>query len=400
MAVRAVKFGRMGFASGTDTSLSGINDLFCRARDAAEALATDRARKLPRPAEPRPFPHPALSQGERENPASISPKLIIQRLKDLERRALAGDRRLKKALHLSFHETSGVHAIVNSEGVAAAEPWSAVSFSVELLGASGNETETCWGSDEKRRWSDLNPEAVVDDARERLLTSFGARPLRSGKWPVILTPRVGVEFLDLVSQAVMGDAVHNGRSYLSNQMGKKVAASGVTLVDDGTLPGGMATGRWDDEGVPRQRTVVVNRGTLGGFLHDTTSAGRAKVSSTGNASRPGRDAPPSPGTTNFYLAAGAPPRETLYQSTPRAFVVRDVIGMHTADPVSGDFSVGASGILWGRGKPVRAVRGVTLSGNLAGLLSNVDAVANDLTWQGSFGAPTFRVKALSVGGSR
>jgi PmbA protein len=332
--------------------------------------------------------------------SSLSEKDLLRHLRKLERRLLAGDRRVKKALALSFHDTCGVRAIVNTHGVSVAESSRAVSFSAEILGAVGKETETCWGSAEKRTWTDLDPVAVVDDTRERLLTSFGSRSLRSGEWPVLFTPRVGAEVMELFSQAVLADGVQKGRSFVSGRLGKKVASRFVIIVDDGTLPGGLATSRWDDEGIPKQRTLVVGEGILRSYLHDTATGGRASLSSTGNAFRAGRDAPPAPGATNFYLSAGDVSRESLYKNTARAFEVRDVIGMHTADPVSGDFSVGASGTLWERGKPSRAVRGVTLSGNLLTLLTRVDAVANDLTWQGTFGSPTFRVSGLSVGGSR
>jgi PmbA protein len=320
-------------------------------------------------------------------------------LKALERQLLSGDRRVKKALRLSFQESSGAHAIVSTEGVAVAEPWNAVSFNAEILGASGPETETAWGSMEKHFWTELDPRRVVEEARARLLTSFGARPIRSGAWPVIFTPRVGVDLVELFSQALLADAVQKGRSCLAGRRGKNVGSARVTLIDDGRLPGGLATSRWDDEGHSKQRTVAVSGGVLRSYLYDAATARRDGVSSTGNASRPGREAPPSPGVTNFYLAAGPVPSAVLYRSTPRAFVVQDVIGMHTADPVSGDFSVGASGILWEKGKAGRAVRGVTLSGNLLDLWARVDAVADDLTWQGTFGSPTFRVRELSVGGA-
>lgn len=406
-AVRVVKGGRQGFASGTDTSSKGIQTLFERAVESAGAIYPDNHRRLPWPKVRPNCPvtcHPgetltALAEMPRGSGQDDENKALLHRLRKLERRVLAGDRRIKKALSLSFHEASGVQAIVNTRGIAVAEPWSAVSFSAEILGASGRETETCWGSAESPTWSQLNPEAVVDDVRARLLTSFGARPLRSGAWPVIFTPRVGVDLVELFSQAVLADAVQKGRSCLAGRLTKKVGSSLVNLVDDGTLAGGIATGQWDDEGVPKQRTVVVEGGILRSYLHDTATACRAKGESTGNASRPGRDSPPSPGASNFYFLPGLDSRDSLYRSTPRAFVVRDVIGMHTADPVSGDFSVGASGFLLGKGKPGRAVRGVTLSGNLLDLFSHVDAVADDLTWQGAFGSPTFRVKELSVGGS-
>ncbi len=393
VSVRVVKGGRQGFSSGTDSSPSGVRALFERAVGSAKATFPDHSRQLPLPIGLK------GSQSETSGRASCAPKSLLNRLKTLERRVLAGDRRIKKALSLSFQETQGVQAIVNTRGVSVAEPWGAVSFSAEILGASGKETETSWGSTEKRAWAELNPEAVIDDARARLLTSFGARPLRSGTWPVILTPRVGVEFLDLFSQAILADAVQKGRSCLAGRLSKKVASPLVSLIDDGTLVGGLASGQWDDEGVPKQRTVVVAGGTLCSFLHDTATACRAKTVSTGNASKSERNTPPSPGVSNFYLAGGELSREALYQTTSRAFVVRDVIGMHTADCVSGEFSVGASGFLWEKGKPGRAVRGVTLSGNLLDLFAGVDAVANDLTWQGTIGAPTFRVKGLSVGGA-
>jgi PmbA protein len=398
VSVRVLKGGRQGFASGTDTSAEGLRFLFDHACESAQATFPDKARRLvDGDGKSR-----GTSRGVDRNLVMEFPlleKVLLGRLKVLEQQALRGDSRLKKALSLTFHEALGTHAIVNSQGLSVAEPWSAVSFSAEILGASGKETETAWGSTEKRLWADLDPRAVVEDVRGRLLTSFGARTIRSGSWPVIFSPRVGVDVVELLSQAVLADAAQKGRSFLSNCLGKSVGSRAVSILDDGLFSGGIATGRWDDEGVPKQRTVVVEGGILRSYLHDSVTARRGQVSSTGNASRPGRESPPSPGATNFYLAPGSCSKEALYQSTPRAFVVRDVIGMHTADPVSGDFSVGASGVLWEKGKILRAVRGVTLAGNLVDLFNRVDGVADDLVWQGTFGAPTFRVKGLSIGGS-
>ncbi|MBK8575092.1 MAG: TldD/PmbA family protein [Elusimicrobia bacterium] len=413
-SVRVMKGGRQGFASGTDGSFHGIRALFERAVDSAKATFPDRARCLPRPFRkgsrtllekdtggPRAGGGPCAPSWPFRSDLSDarSPQTLVARLKTLERRALMGDRRIKKALNLTFHEAGGVQAIVNTCGMAVAEPWSAVSFTAEILGASGHETETTWGSAERRTWAELNPESVIDDMRARLQSSFGARPLRSGGWPVIFSPRVGVDLVDFFSQTVLADAVQKGRSCLAGRMAKKVGSPLITMIDDGTRAGGLASGVWDDEGVPKQRTVVVEGGILRSFLYDTVTARRVQGVSTGNASRPGRDAPPSPGVTNFYLAEGPLSREALYHGTPRAFVVRDVIGMHTADSVSGDFSVGASGFLLEKGRPGHAVRGVTLSGNVLTLFSHVDAVADDLVWYGTFGAPTIRVTSLSVGGS-
>lgn len=402
LAVRVVKNGRWGFASGTDTSSQGARMLFDRACTAALSVNADPARVLPAPKGGRSVPT-AISKATSGGPAGLSggeksAEEVWALLRRLERKALEGDRRMSKALGLSFHEGRGVRALVSTAGMAMAEPWNAVSFSAELLGAHGAETETAWGSVSATDWARLTPDKVVEDVRARLLSSFGARPLPSGKWTILVSPRAGADLMELFSQAVLADAVEKGRSFLARRLGKKVGGSLVNIVDDGCLPHGLATRGWDDEGVPQQRTPVVVEGRLRSFLHDTASARRARARSTGNASRPGRDGPPSPGPTNFYLQPGTWTDDALYQDTDKAFEVRDVIGLHTADPVSGEFSVGAAGLLWEKGKVRRAVRGVTLSGNLSDLLAGVDAVSNAVVWQGAFGSPLFRVKELSVGG--
>ncbi len=394
-ALRVGRDGRRGFASGTDVSPEGVDRLWERARAAAELTPRDSARRLPGPARisagRAPSPDRALLQ------APVA--LLERRLAALEKNLLKSDRRVRRALSLSFSETRGEWAVVSTRGVGVAQPVGSVSFGLELLGESRGDTQVAWGSGEKIRWDRLEVRAIAADVRQRLLDSFGAEPLSTGRWPVVFEPRVGVDLWELLSQAVAGDAVQKGRSFLGTKLGKPVGSSRVTIRDDGRLPGGLASGPADAEGVPTQTTTVIDNGTLRGFLHDTESAARAGTASTGNADRSGFAGPPGPGTTNFYLAPGQGSAAQLLKETPRAFVVRDLIGMHTADPVSGDFSVGAAGVLWEKGRVRRAVKGVTLAGNLLDLMAKIDAVADDLTWQGAYGSPTFRVTGLSIGGS-
>lgn len=400
LAVRVIKNGRWGFAAGTDTSSVGVRTLFDRACVAAQSLSPDNARVLPSPVRGK-RTAPSWHRGESVGSFQEVPfheNEAWDTLHRLERRAKGFDRRIKKAIGLSFHEAAGVRALASTTGLAVAEPWNAVSFSAEVLAIQSNETETAWGSAETTDKRHLEPEKVVDDICARLVTSFGARPLLSGKWTVLVNPRVGGDLLELMSQAVMGDAVEKGRSFLARRMGQRVGSPLVTIIDDGRWPDGVASRVWDDEGVPQQRTEVIGQGRLRSFLHDSATARRARGNSTGNASRSGYADPPAPGNTNFYLEPGSSPVADLYRDTPKAFEVRDVIGLHTADTVSGDFSVGATGVLWEKGRPRHAVRGVTLSGNLSNVLSDIDAVADTLVWQGSFGAPLFRVKELFVGG--
>lgn len=396
VALRALWKGRVGFASGGDSSAEGVLRLWERARAAAQVLPPDKARRLPVP-NPTPAPVPGIGPDPRLFLAS--PSRLEGRLSAMEKSLRRSDKRIRRALSLAFHESGGRRAVVSTRGVAFEEPFGSVSFSLELLGESGKESQSAWGSTSGARWKDLAVDETLRDVRTRLLDSFGAGPLASGEAPVIFSPRVGVEFLELLSQGVLADAVQKGRSCLAGRRGKKVGSPLVSIVDDGRRPGGLDSARWDDEGTPQQRTEVVRGGVLRSFLYDVESAARDHTRSTGNARRDGAAGLPSPSPTNFFLEPGRVSLSALLKDTPRAFWVRDVIGMHTADAVSGDFSVGAAGVLWKNGKIRRAVKSVTLAGNLLSLLDRVDAVANDLTWLGSWGAPTFRVKGLSIGGS-
>jgi PmbA protein len=394
MSVRVIEDGRQGFAHANEISEERAATLFRAAREGAALLPRDAARRLARPGKAAPFRTP-LDKTLFHRPL----KVLQDRLASLEKDLLAGDARLKKALGLAFSEDAGGHAIVSSAGVAVEDKSTSVSFSLELMGEDGGETQVAWDWTESLTWSKLDVEGPARAARERLLTAFGAQSIPSGTYPVIFEPRMGAEVLGLVSSALSGEAVYKKRSFLARRLNKAAASPLVTLVDDGRLPGGPASARFDDEGVPSRRNVLMAKGVVKGFYYDAFTAAKAGRKSTGNAGRSGFKGAPGPSSTNFYMLPGKISLKALMAATPRAFVVRELLGMHTADPVSGDFSLGASGLLWENGKVSRAVKGVTLAGSVPDLLKKIDAVADDLAWQGATGCPTFRVSGLSVGGS-
>jgi len=396
MGVRAVHRGRQGFASACEISSGAARRLWDQARAAAAFSPADARRTFyaPRPGEDEPAAEPGDDDLFRGSPGEVRDRLAFW-----EKRALAKDRRLKKVLKLSLSETRGESALFSSMGVAVREPYGDASFSAEVLGEWKKDVQVGWDWSASRSRQSLDVERVLAGACGQAVGAFGAKALFSGTWPVVFHPKAGVEFLELLSDALGADAVQHGRSFFVGRRGKRVGSSAVTLVDDGRYPGGLATARFDDEGCPTRETATVSGGVLREFLYDHYTARKENRLSTGNGNRSGVDGPPSPSASNFYLKPGGVPAAELMRDTARAFVVEDVIGMHMADGVSGDFSVGAGGFLWRNGRRVHAVRGATLAGNLLEMLNGVDAVADDLTWYGAVGAPTFRVKGLSVGGA-
>jgi len=203
--------------------------------------------------------------------------------------------------------------------------------------------------------------------------------------------------LGLFANALRGDQVLKGKSFLAGHKGRPIGSRGVTIIDDGVLPRGLASSPFDADGAPRRRTVVVRDGVLEQFLYDAYTARKAGAQSTGNAGR-GYKGVPEPDPSNFYLRPGTAAPDSLLAETASGIYVRNVMGLHTVDTISGDFSLGIMGERIEHGRRTHGVRGVTVAGNLLELLQNVESIGSDLTFFGSIGSPTLRIKNISVGG--
>jgi PmbA protein len=210
---------------------------------------------------------------------------------------------------------------------------------------------------------------------------------------------VAASLLELLSTSLLAESVQKGRSLLAGRLGQEVAAPSANLIDDGLLPGGLETAPFDAEGNPRQRTVLLERGRLAGFLYDQYGANREGRASTGNASRPGALSPPSVQVSNLYLEPGSHSFEALLAEMGRGIIISNVLGMHTANPVSGDFSVGASGHWVEGGHISHPVKGIAISGNVLTLLSRLAVVGSDLRFWGRVGSPSLLIERLDVGGA-
>jgi PmbA protein len=212
--------------------------------------------------------------------------------------------------------------------------------------------------------------------------------------------RVPVIFERDVAAAVLGDIFSSlsaanvtiGNSFLAGRVGERVGSELVTIVDDGLLRRGLGTSPFDAEGVPTRKTVVFERGTLLTFLYDTYYARKLGAATTANSSGSGI------GPNNFYLVPGERTLDELIAATPRGVLVLDTIGFAT-ESVTGTYSRGARGFLIENGEVAYPIDEFTIAGNLATMLGAVDAVANDLRFDGSIVSPSFRVAEMTVSGN-
>lgn len=241
------------------------------------------------------------------------------------------------------------------------------------------------------------PEEIGREAGERALRRLGARAVPTCEVPVLFEPRIAASLLRQLLQCASGYAIYRGASYLADQVGEVVAAPGVTVIDDGTLRGGLGSKPFDGEGLPTRRNVLVEDGRLARYLCDCYSGRKLGAASTGSASR-GPGSPPSVGPTNLWLEPGTLSPEDMLASTERGLLVSELIGMGF-NAVTGDYSRGAAGFWIEGGEVAHAVDGVTIAGNLGDMLRGIDAIGSDLLWLGRVAAPSLRVSRMTVAGS-
>lgn len=394
--LRLIDGSRLGFAHTNQLEGDSVDALIQNASDAARFTAPDTFLGLPPPVKPPTIPKldlvdHALRDGSVEERSAF--------LSSLEETVRKRDPRLTKVLRASYREGRGLSYLANSKGVLVGDEGTHVSFSLACVAVENGETQIGYGFQAARHYADLDRAKVIDNAVEGTLALLGGKQVPSGRYDLVLDPLIAAEMLELFAGALRADQVQKGKSFLASRVGEKIGAACVTLVDDGLRPRGLGSSLYDGEGLPTQRNVLIQGGVLQGFLYDSYTARKAKRASTGSADRGSYKGIPEPGTTNFYLEAGATPPEELMAGIRSGLYVRQVLGLHTVDTISGDYSLGIMGQRIENGKRTHAVRGVTIAGNLLDLLKNVEAIGSDLTFMASIGSPTLRIRDVSVGGS-
>jgi len=392
LGVRVIQGNRLGYAYTSKLGRDDVVETLKAALANAKAASEDPYYSLPQPAES----YPQLDLGDPQM-GQIPIEEKIELARQMEKSGRSFDPLVKLTEQVSYEEIRYQNAIANTEGVLLTSKGSFCGGVAAFVAGKEGDLQTGFAVDFKRRVHDLDPEAIGREAAAKAVRMIGAQRLPK-RVPVVMDPYVVVSFLGMLSSALTAEAVQKGRSLFAGKVGQKVAAAEVSITDDGAKPDGILSMPFDGEGVPTQRTVLVEKGVLKGFLHNSYTAAKDGVSSTGNAVRGSYQSPPQLGSTNFYFAPGKWDPDAIIKDTGEGFYLTEVMGMHTANPISGDFSLGAAGIWIHNGELTTPVRGMVIAGNILELLERVDAVGSDLRFFGSRGAPTIRVASLTVSG--
>jgi PmbA protein len=253
-----------------------------------------------------------------------------------------------------------------------------------------------WYSAERHLEKLESPEAIGRTAATRTLRRLGARKVPTCEVPVVFEPEMSATLLRHLAGAVSGYALYKGTSFLLGKLGEKIAPACVSVYDDGTLTGALGSRPFDAEGVPTRRTAVVEAGVLRSYLFDCYSARKLDSQTTGNAARSVADAP-HVGPTNFFLAPGEATPDEIIRSVPEGLYVTELMGFGV-NPVTGDYSRGASGLWIERGALGYPVEEITIAGNLLQMLRDIEMVGNDLRLNRTVAAPTIKIARMTVAG--
>jgi PmbA protein len=399
LGVRAWRGGRVGYGFGADLSEPGIAAIAARAAEAAAVADEDEFAAPPG----HTGEAPAIDGLSDPTRAEFSPQGLAEIALAVERAALDADRRVVAVEQAVCFDSAERVAIAGS-GVTpcAYESSSSYAYLQALAeGESGRETGLGYGL--ARGPGGLDPAAIGREGAERATAMIGSRKPASGSRPVVLDPTVAAGFASLLGDVLGADAVQRGRSPLAEKLGEKVASTAFVLRDDGLDPAGLASAPVDAEGVPRGRTSLIEGGRLRSFLHDSYTARRGAAATTGNAGRSGYRSPPRVSASNLIVAPGELGFGQLLAEAGEGVIVDDVAGLHSGvNPVTGVFSVGASGRAISGGEPAEPLREFTIAGDLVSMLRAVRAAGSAPRWVpfgGSVSAPPLLIDALTVSGA-
>jgi PmbA protein len=396
LGLRVFIGARSAVTSSADFSREALEKLAADSCALARVIAPDPFSGLPDPIElTTQIPDLDLYDPD---VAAVTAERAVEWAKDAEQAALDADARITNSEgaevsastdHVLYASSLGFHGEYRNSGVSLSV--------VPVASANGSMQRDYWYSAQRKLTKLEAPAAIGRKAAERVLRRLNARQVATCEVPVIFDPETASGLMRHLAGAVSGNAVYKGASFLIGKLGQRIAPESVTVIDDGSRPGGLGSKPFDGEGLPTRRTIVVDHGVLTSYLFDTYAARKLSSRSTGNAARSVGSAP-SVAPTNFYLEPSAVSPQEIIRSVPRGLYVTELVGFGV-NAVTGDYSRGVVGQWIEHGELAYPVEEITIAGNLLAMYDAIEVVGNDLDFRHSVVAPTIKIARMTVAGN-
>jgi PmbA protein len=398
IGIRVVVDHRLGFAWAGSLEESVFEETLAEARDNASFATPDEHMRLAVPDGVAPTVVDLWDEALAAVPTTAKVEMALA----LEAQARGSDSRIRQVDAADYGDGSVEVALVSTTGMRASSRKTSAHISVRVIAGDGDDSQTGGGFSVGRGFADLDPSRANDDAVNRAVRLLGATKGTSGRATVVFDRRAASTLLSIVSSALSGEAVAKGRSFFAGRIGELVGDTALTLVDDPTDPRAYGAATYDAEGLACRRNALIEAGVLQGFLYDTVSGSRAGVRSTGSAVRGGFAGTPGPGCRALTLAPGREgyDEDSLLAAVGEGLFVQSMTGVHSGvNPISGDFSVGAEGLMIRDGKLAEPVREITVASTLQRMLQSLAVVGADVEWlPGIAAGQTLAVGDMQISG--
>lgn len=376
VGIRVISDQRQGFAYAGTLDEDVLIETLAEARDNAVFGTVDEFLGL---ASPDGVVVPSLDLFDRRV-GEMSTDDKIDLAVALEAQTLAGDPRISGIESADYVDSISESALVSSAGIEVTSRESGSYVSVSALAEENGETQVGFGFSVNRDPGALDVARAAKDASDRATRLLGAVQPESERVTVVFDPFVTAQFLSILGGTMSGEAVMKGYSLFANRLGENVASPLFTLVDDPTNREAFTASETDGEGLASRRNVLVDAGQLTSFVHNAYTARRMGTASTGSAVR-SYSSVPGVGTRALFLEPGTKSQDELVAEIDNGVLIQGVAGIHSGvNPVSGDFSTGAEGLRIRNGSLGEPLREITIASTLQRMLSDIQAVGNDVDW--------------------
>ena len=286
--------------------------------------------------------------------------------------------------------------IANNKGFSGGYRSSTNSISCSVIAGDGQLMERDYDYAVSRHINDLDsPSEVGKSSAEKAIQRLNPKKIESCKTPVIFDKRISNDLISYLASAVSGNSIARGTSFLKDSLNKQIFSKDINIIDDPKIMKGLGSRPFDGEGLKTSKKEIVQNGVLKTWLLNTSTAKKLNLKSTGNASR-GVGSPPGISTSNLFMANGINTYEDMISSTKSGFYATELIGMGV-NIVTGDYSMGASGMWIENGEIQFPVSEITIASNLKDMFLNLSA-ANDLEFKSRSNAPTIRIENMTLAG--
>ncbi|MCX8030740.1 MAG: TldD/PmbA family protein [Thermodesulfovibrionales bacterium] len=391
---RVFKDSKLGFSYSTD--LSEAEKVLREALEISKYTEKDEHNGLPS------FEKPSVVEIYDRKIASISKEEAISKVLEMEGAAFNISDKIKKTRKASASFAFSDTFICNSQGIICDYSSTGCSSQIMAIAEDFGDSQIGWFFSGSRFLEEIDFANTGKEAALRALALLNSKKIASTKGFVLLDSAIAVDFLGLLSIALSAESVQKGKSMFANKIGEKVTSEKVNIIDNGILDRKLGSKPFDDEGVPMKNKVLIENGLLRSFLYNTYTAKKDKKSSTGNAIRGRFSNVPSVSPSNLYIESSKQNDvisfNNMLKIVDKGVYVLETMGMHTANPISGEFSVGISGLYIENGELKQPVKEAIISGNIIDLFKKIVVIGDDLRFYGNLGSPSLLIADIDISG--